>query len=455
MIARLLAVSQAVLTLIAFGLCGLWLRVSRDVLPLPYYALRFAIVIAMLGAVGVWIVRRLPGLRSISGGRAVFGLLALIYGLWAFASAGWAYMSTTRPEIAVSLALQMLIVGVFLVQVLALRPSPRAVIRVWAGVAVVIAAITMAQVAAQGSLGLTGLGEFAISAAADGASILRAGGLEYVRPYGLMPHPNPNAGFLVIGVLAWAALTLEARTVRGRLICAGGLALTTLAVLLSFSRAAWIGGAVGAALMLPGLWMIVRRRAAWPAVSLIGAGVAVTGVVFVLLYAPFVLARTGAGQESVELRSVADRLIFTDYAIRAFTEHPIGGVGAGNFPWKVSTYLQETFYELRGDNVHNVLLSAAADLGAVGAGLLIAVHGVGGVLAVRAVRRAREHDRAACCALFGAWAALIVIGLFDHYPYTFPQFHLAGWGALAVLAGQTGLRPPVDVTMPAAPSRDV
>src|SRR5690606_27181710 len=94
-------------------------------------------------------------------------------------------------------------------------------------------------------------------------------------------------------------------------------------------------------------------------------------LIFGLLFSPFLQARAGVSTESIELRSISDRVVFTEFALRAVSEFPIGGVGIGNFPWRASYYLIGTGFDLRGDNVHNIFLSAWAELGTAGLVILL------------------------------------------------------------------------------------
>jgi len=58
--------------------------------------------------------------------------------------------------------------------------------------------------------------------------------------------------------------------------------------------------------------------------------------------------------------------VFIDFAGRSIREHPMLGVGAGNFPWQASYYLMFTAFDLLGDHVHNIYLAAWAELGTIG-----------------------------------------------------------------------------------------
>lgn len=214
------------------------------------------------------------------------------------------------------------------------------------------------------------------------------------------------------------------------------LSLIFYALLLTFSRAAWIGLVAGAVALLP----YIRLRV-WRLLPLVAIALLVGGV-FVWQYRSLLAARTGVATESIELRSVADRVVYTDFALRAIEEQPILGQGAGNFPWRAADYIRETFFDLKGDHVHHVFLGVWADLGAVGFGLFVLALALGVEASVRrtGLRTGLEAplphgeglwvrvDRPALVACVIAFA---VVGLFDHYPYSQLPFIALWWGLLA------------------------
>jgi O-antigen ligase len=138
--------------------------------------------------------------------------------------------------------------------------------------------------------------------------------------------------------------------------------------------------------------------------------------------------------------------VFAQFAYDSVLERPIIGVGMGNFPWRSSYYLMDTDYDLRGDNVHHVLLSAWAELGLVGAVLAVASL----IMAIEAILRDfrmnaltnREdvlvhpdlsENTLIRLALLAGFMALTVIGLLDHYTWTILHFQTAWWGLLAAV----------------------
>jgi O-antigen ligase len=171
-------------------------------------------------------------------------------------------------------------------------------------------------------------------------------------------------------------------------------------------------------------------------IALAGIAALAVGLAFFAAYQPLLAARAGEGEESVELRSVSDRIVFINFALRSISERPVLGVGIGNFPWRTSYYLAETTFALRGDNVHFVLLAAAAELGLVGLGLLVTALGAGVVAVVKGLRAPIDAEntldaRAARLAFFVVFVALTAVGVLDHYPWSQLQFQVAWWGSLA------------------------
>lgn len=416
---------------VTFALIGLWLRLPGvpPLLP-PLYVSRFVIFLPVLWTVFWWLAAGLPGLRDLRRDphRRLWALALLLLALWAFASQMWAFQRGPHPEVGATGALQFGMAALFAVVCACAGPPRRYIVAALIAALLTSALVAGLQVANQSALGLVALGEFGVTMQTPGVSVVQAGDVRWLRPYGLMPHPNMLAGALLAGTLAACALALSAR----RWLRWAGLAAAAAglyALLLTFSRGAWVGLAAGGLIFTAVVWRAGLLRRALPLVlSLLAAG-----ALFTALYWPFVLARTGAGDETTEQRSMADRVVYTQFALQAVSEFPVLGVGIGNFPWRASYYLMFVGFDLRGDNVHNVYLSAWAELGTVGLGLLILALAAGTWAAIRALCARPDPARAA---LFAGFAAFTVVGLFDHYPWTILHFQAAWWGLLA-LAGTT------------------
>jgi O-antigen ligase len=413
--------------LLTFGLIPVWYRLPAVPGFLPdLYVSRFLILLPMLAAIGLWLIAGLPGFRELRRDslRRLWALALLLLTLWGFASTEWAFQREAHPEVGQTAALQLGIVSLFALVVACAGPPRRWIIGVLIAGLMGSSLLGGGQVARQGSVGLSVLGEFTLSLDKPGVSVVQAGDVRWLRPYGLLPHPNLLGGALALGLLACGAWMVAAR----RALWLAGTACAAIGLWtfgLTFSRAAWGGFALGALVMLV---ILVRGRYLGRRLVFSAGGLILVGVLFVLLYHPFLLARAGIAEANVELRSVSDRLVYMDFAWRAIGERPVSGVGIGNFPWRASFYLLFTTFDLRGDNVHNIYLSVWAELGTIGLVLYGAalVTGLGAAL-----RRLWRQPDAHGAALVGGVIALLAIGLLDHYPYTLLPFQTALWSLLA------------------------
>lgn len=413
--------------LLTFALISVWYRLPETPPFLPtLYVSRFLILLPMLISIICWLVLRLPGFDQLRRDklRAIWALLMLVLALWVFASQLWAFQREPHPEVGATSALQFGIVALFALVVACASPHQSRIIAVLVGGLAINAVIGGLQVAAQGSAGLNALGEFVIGLNQRGVSVVQAGDVRWLRPYGLLPHPNMYAASLVLALLGagvWIVSGRRAIWLAGTIIALLGLWVLGL----TFSRAAWGGLVIGALVMLPFLW----RARVWRNRLLISlSAIVMAGGLFVALYHPFLLARAGVNSEAVEQRSISDRRLFTDFALRSIRERPVQGVGVGNFPWKASYYLMFYNYDLLGDNVHNIYLSALAELGVIGLALYGGALLAGLIAAARVLWRQPDICGAA---LLGGAVALLAIGMLDHYPYTLLHFQMALWGFLA------------------------
>jgi O-antigen ligase len=435
---RLLPIQAGVVT--AFLLLPLWYRFSTRTSPplglAPLYVDYFLLLLPLLWTILWWLVLGLPGFRALLRDplRRVWALLVMLLALWSYASLMWAFMRDLHPEVGATAALQFAVVLLFAVVIASAGPPPRAIIGALVVGLVFNAIITVLQAATQAPIGLRILGEFPSYAWSPGASVVVAPGWRWLRPSGLLPHPNALAGTLLAGVIAAALLVLTRRALI-RWIGVIALPLGFGALLLTFSRAAWIGLAAAAFAVLPLVWTLIRRRFNSQLLLAILGVIAVT-IAFVIPYRPLLGARVGEGEQSIELRSVSDRIVFTEFALRSIQETPILGIGIGNFPWRTSYMLVGTGYDLRGDNVHNVLLSAWAELGLIGLLLLMGALALGVEGTLRQIK-ANGIDLAPRIALLAIVIALLVVGQLDHYPWTLLNFQVLWWGCLA-----TGMLPP-------------
>jgi O-antigen ligase len=295
----------------------------------------------------------------------------------------------------------------------------------------------------------------------------------HVRAYGTIGKPNSFAGYLNMGWALGFALVVGAvwqwwRTgIKSMLIIAaiaGGLTALLLAGLLaSFSRGGWLGAMGGGAAMLLawsiGLDRSLRHRIwQWGAVAIVG------GVLMLLLnnvnMLPWQLAQriTSITQNlrvfdvrtvdvTPENFAVVERMSHIQAAWHMVNDHPITGVGPGNYAIayrgtgteQTKPYILHPWYTAHG-HAHNYYLHIAAEAGIGGAItylLLIAA------LIMQAKATLQQHTSwimrsisVGCCGIIGA---VVVHNLFENLHVLNMGVQLAAvWGLLAALEKPLG-----------------
>jgi polysaccharide biosynthesis protein PslJ len=233
--------------------------------------------------------------------------------------------------------------------------------------------------------------------------------------------PNSAGGMLAI-VLVIAAVQLVSRN---RLIplwlCLLAVPLTSLALLFTYSRGAWLGAAVGL-----GIAAALRYR------RLIPVGVAaVAGLVVFGIGATFI-ERLWLG---FTLQDPATRLRISEYqnAIAIIREYPFFGVGFGDAP---SVELQT--------GVSSIYLAIGQQTGFLGLTAYLAVIAavlIAGLSWWRSRRESQQGDL--MLTLLAAFGAALIIGIFDHYFFNIQFPHMAAlfWiiaGAMLALSRPVG-----------------
>jgi hypothetical protein len=404
---RLLLIKSTIL--ISFLLAPIWLK--WPFAPPPFtsnYVLGFGISALMLLVILFWAMSGFWGWRNFFHGywRMVFLVCLILLTGWTVISQEWAFGRNLYAGMAQTAALQMVIVMGFVIVIIAIAPPLRLILIVLIISMLIHGTIGALQVYFQQSLGLAWLGEFTLNTRQAGVSVLEADGLRWLRPYGLSPHPNILAGIIVLGLFAAAAFVVQGkRTILSSIAFLMGFFF----LLLTFSRGAWLGFVVAA---LVALLFLKRETGFWRRILPLFGLTVIVGLIFLWVYQPFFLSRTGFSEENTEQRSISDRLVFMEIAWDAIEKHSMQGVGAGNFPWYASNYLFfRTDYDLKGNNVHNIYLTVWSELGLVGLVLFLGMLVTGTI----AVLRKDERERLLLLAGVLAWA---IIGFVDHYMWT-------------------------------------
>ena len=246
---------------------------------------------------------------------------------------------------------------------------------------------------------------------------------ETLRAFGHFEQPNPFAGYLGLILPFAVALSFVSRPTWLRaLALLAGLALT-VGIGLSQSRGAWLG--VLTALSVMALAGTSRaRQGFWPAVYalLLLANLVLAG----LLPAAWTARLTALGENfglfdartavvTPENFALVERMAHWQAGWSMFVDHPLLGVGAGNYPVAYDYYSLPGWREALG-HAHNYYLNVAAESGLPGLIallflLVVSYHQV--ALGVRA-RSVAGLERAALLGALGCLAMLTVHNLFDN-----------------------------------------
>lgn len=233
------------------------------------------------------------------------------------------------------------------------------------------------------------------------------------RPEGI--HPNLAGSAMAWLLLPAVALALWSRDRRQRGLAAVAAALLALTLLLSQSRGAWLGAAVGL-LAMPAL----RYRRWW----IILAALSAVAVVVALVIGPAQIVATlfpAATAEEVTVNTLPGRLELWTRALAILHDFGATGAGPGQFEQLVMVLYPPFFTGLLGgfQHAHNLFLQMAVDFGVPGLVALVALLIALGASMVAATWRwpapaAMDAPLAALATgVFGSLLALAVHGLVD------------------------------------------
>lgn len=261
------------------------------------------------------------------------------------------------------------------------------------------AVIGILQVINRGPLGLPA--EMALSIDRPRAAVLWLSDAAWLRAYGMTFHPNVLGGFLVVGLILGLQ---ELKHWWGRILwwlMAAGLVVT-------FSRSAWLAAAL---IILPlSVWLYRQIPDLRKSLLITFGALAVIGAIGAALLAAPILSRFEVFASASEYTSISARGELLTLALQAVRQHPLTGIGAGNFPLLA---LQSNVHDA-AHSVHNVALLLGAEIGAVGIVLWYGLW-LSPALALGKPSRAVTPG---LLSLTAAWLAVGLIALWDSYPWS-------------------------------------
>jgi putative inorganic carbon (hco3(-)) transporter len=259
------------------------------------------------------------------------------------------------------------------------------------------------------------------------------GGAEIVsgRLEGAFDSPNQLGSLCALMVPVCTGLVFGARTVRGRVLAGGAVLLLLATLMLSLSRGAWVGAAVGL------LFMLFKLREARRLLVVLAIPLLVIGF-FVWSLTPTKTDVKVVGERAKAITVLSpydDRRVIYREAYREIRENPLLGVGPGGFP-VASTRVVSESATLSYAHAHNLYLNWAAEVGLPSVVIILGFAfglGLSAQTASRgAMARGDPQDRALVIGLSAALITVLVQGFFD-YVIPNPVVYTALWTLIGAL----------------------
>lgn len=298
----------------------------------------------------------------------------------------------------------------------------------WVVAGIIQACVALTQFVMQSFPANKWFGLSGLDAAALGTSVVENAGGRFLRAYGMFPHPNILAGFLVIGVVIALKLYGETTSSRVRMLAAVGMIMQQFGLFLTLSRTGVVALGVAVFVMVsyalyswgkdsPLRSIQAMRRAPVILVVMvlfwIGMGVSLRE-----LWVPRVAIDT-----QFEERSLSEREHLLVDAVEVWNQSEWFGVGVGN----MTVALQGTHPEWNGYQLqppHNVPLLILAETGVVGF--------VVGAMMLAGFLWKTIQQRPVMFVSMGGIFAMFMLGILDHYFWTQGSGMLMFWAALGI-----------------------
>lgn len=254
----------------------------------------------------------------------------------------------------------------------------------------------------------------------------------FMRAYGTFEQPNPYAGYLgltlplAVGLIAAAILRKGNGVVRPSwLVCAAGSgALMLGALVMSWSRGAWLGFAGALAAVLIAIVARSRRAAMLGLVCVVLIGYLLAAGGLALLptsivqrfsdFVPYMGLVDVRGAEVTDANfPVLERMAHWQSALDMWTDHPWLGVGIGNYEPIYPRYALP-MWPLPLGHAHNYYLNIAAETGTVGLTGYLFLAGAALAQAWHWTRSAKGLGLGVALGVLGMLVHLSIHSLFDN-----------------------------------------
>jgi O-antigen ligase len=253
----------------------------------------------------------------------------------------------------------------------------------------------------------------------------------FMRAYGTFEQPNPYGGYLGLTLPLAVGLVIAAIVPMGRripsrwLVWAGGSgALMAIALVMSWSRGAWLGIAAGIGVMLVAVVARSGRAAVLGVVfavlmayMLLAGGLSLIPPSIVQRFSDFVPYLGVADVRGVEVTdanfAVLERMAHWQSAIGMWADRPWLGVGIGNYEVAYGRY-SLPLWPLPLGHAHNYYLNIGAEAGIMGLIAYLVLWGAALLQSWKAARHARDWNWGVALGVLGVIVHLSVHNVFDN-----------------------------------------
>jgi O-antigen ligase len=288
-------------------------------------------------------------------------------------------------------------------------------------------ALVVAILLTGGLAALQGIYQFVFRIGPDGFVLFG----RFMRAYGMFEQPNPYAGYLGLSIpigLGVLAGGLRPGVYHSRWrwsVLAGGTSILMLAAMvMSWSRGAWLGLAAAAGAMAVVALLRTQKRLLFVTLAalVVAGGLLVGGLVRVPSsvvqrvadLVPFLTVKDVRGMEVTDANyAVLERMAHWQAAVSMWADHPWFGVGIGNYEVAYPRYALPTWNEPLG-HAHNYYLNIGAEAGLAGLLAYLLVWSIAWTGAWRACRYASGWLWGVALGILGIIVHLCVHSLFDN-----------------------------------------
>src|SRR3989344_4782453 len=280
----------------------------------------------------------------------------------------------------------------------------------------------------QSPIGLNLVGEQTIGPGLWGVAKIVSSGTAYIRAYGTFPHPNLLSAFLLTTILINIYLLTSTTWKKSTKIWLNlALFINIFGLVVTFSRGAFL--ALGVGLLIYFGFLIVKqgiRSNGWMIIKLLLA----FGLAF-LIFKPFLLTRA-----TVSDQGIVEREIYNQTALNMIKDKPFSGIGIGESLLHMEQYSPVPLNPYQIQPIHNYFLLSAAELGIIGALILIWIF-LSHLKALWLRIKDKRLEIEIHLLYFVILIAFLVLMNFDHYFYTLQQTQMLLWIVLGLIAAET------------------